>query len=148
MDGVFPAEVVKGLKTVSGTAGPPTQNDASTNPENNPLVTQVAVAGDSGSFALPYTLQTGPIRYGPMPAIGQTKITATAQSMQYPTSSYDLARTLLGSADCVSTQFLPQTAVFTTQENTVGVRFVIVKSADDDRLSRRINPPILRWQGS
>ena len=118
MTGVFPAAVEAGLKTVTGTAGPRTENDIQA-PENNPGAPQAPAAGGTASFALPYALQTGPIRYAPMAPVGQTKIIAKGQSMQYPTSAYTIARTFLGSADCVSTAFEPQTAVFQTRENNV-----------------------------
>lgn len=119
MDGVFPATVTAGLRTVSGTAGPPTENDIQTS-ENNPAASSTAVSvGGSASFALPYSLQTGPIRYAPMPKIGQTSITAKAASMQYPTSAYTVFRTLGGPADCISTVYAPITEYFSTIENTV-----------------------------
>ena len=124
MDGTFPPVVLDGLKTVSGTAGPPTENDIQT-PQNNPAAAPAAPAAASASYALPYTMQTGPIRYAPMPKIGQTSITAKAPSMQYPTSAYDIARTYLGSADCISTAVPAVTEVFSTIENTVSIHLLL-----------------------
>jgi len=63
MTGVFPASVVAGLKTVSGTSGPATVNEIS-NPLNHPDI-RAAPLGGAASFALPYSMQTVSIKiYG------------------------------------------------------------------------------------
>ena len=123
MTGVFTPVIQTGLQTVVGTAGPPTENDVNT-PGAVPAVppaagiSPAAGAALSASIALPYTMQTGPIRYGPMPLIGQQSITAKAPSMRYPTSSYNIAKTYLGPADAQST-LIPQATQFHKIENTV-----------------------------
>lgn len=56
MTGVFPASVIAGLKTVSGTSGPATVNEIQ-QVQNDPAASDTAVGG-AASFALPFTMQT------------------------------------------------------------------------------------------
>lgn len=117
MTGTFPASVTAGLQTVSGTSGPPTSKS------ENSQSTQSASAGltpVSASFALPYTMQTGPIRYAPMPGVGQTKITAKYSGPIYPQSSYNPYSTPGDAANAETTYTLPVTIPLTTLVNTVG----------------------------
>lgn len=83
MTGTFSAAVQAGLAKVSGTDGPATQNQIA-NPQN------AAAAGGSSQFGVPYTMQTGPVRYAPMAARAPTKITAKGNARQFPTSAYSV----------------------------------------------------------
>lgn len=119
MDGTFPPAVTDGLKTVSGTAGPPTENDIQA-----PQVggTASAVAG-AGQYGTPYTAQTGQVRYAPMPPMAQTKITAKNVSPQWPTSSFTVYPAAAGSPNAITTQTLPITFSTVSMENTVSRLF-------------------------
>jgi hypothetical protein len=115
MDGSFPPAVTAGLKTVTGTAGPPT--------ENNIQAPQVggggSVAAGGAQYGTPYTLQTGAIRYAPMPPMPQSKITAKNASPQWPTSAYTVYAAQQGSPNAISTNTAPQTFSTISVENTV-----------------------------
>jgi hypothetical protein len=115
MTGVFPANVQHGLATVSGTAGPATQNNIGAVPAGDAQAT-VAAAGD---FAVPYTLQTGEIRYAPMPPVAPTKITAKRQSRQWPTSAYTVYAAAAGPPNAVTTVTQALTFIVSSVENTV-----------------------------
>jgi len=119
MDGVFPSVVIAGLQTVSGTAGPPTVNDIQ-------AVQQPAAGGGTpaiapGDYAVAYTLQTGPIRYAPMPPMPVTQISAKGQSRQWPTSAYTVYPGPAGSPNAITTNTLAQTFRASSIENTVRV---------------------------
>ena len=120
MDGVFQSVVTAGLETVSGTAGPPTEN-------NIQAVQQPAPGGGgtadiaTGDYAVAYTLQTGPIRYAPMPPMAVTQISAKGQSRQWPTSAYTVYPGPAGSPNAITTNTMAQTFSASSIENTVGV---------------------------
>jgi hypothetical protein len=120
MDGVFSEAVTAGLQTVSGTAGPPTEN-------NVQAVQQPAAGADgtaaiaAGGYTVAYTLQTGPVRYAPMPPLAVTKISAKGQSRQWPTSAYTVYPAPAGSPNAITTNTMPQTFSSSSIENTVGV---------------------------
>ena len=118
MTGTFPASVTQGLRTVSGTAGPADVNNI-----------QAPQAGDTGNTApaqgaseynVPYTLQTGTVRYAPMPPMAQTKITAKNASPQWPTSAYTVYKQIAGTPNAVTTQTAALTFSISSREATVG----------------------------
>jgi hypothetical protein len=115
MTGTFPANVQAGAKAVSGTSGPARINAVAGAGATLP-------AAGTGSFALPWTAQSGPIRYAPMQKYPGTKITAKTKTPLNPTSPYTVATTYLPPPTAISTQTLPVTWSFTQVENTV--RFV------------------------
>lgn len=115
MDGSFPATVITGLKTVTGTAGPPTENDIQA-PQVGGAGT---VAAGAAQYGTPYTAQTGAVRYAPMPPMAQTKITAKNASPQWPTSAYTPYNAAAGSPNAISTNTAPQTFSTVSMENTV-----------------------------
>jgi hypothetical protein len=119
MAGVFPANVVAGLATVSGTDGPATQNNIQS-PQAGNGAQGTAVAG-AGEYGTPYNLQTGQIRYAPMPPMAVTQITAKNPSRQWPTSAYVVYTTNAGSPNAITTNTNPITFVTTSIENTVCV---------------------------
>ena len=119
MDGTFPPVVTAGLKTVTGTAGPPTENDIQA-PQVGATGT---IAAGAAQFGTPYTLQTGQIRFAPMPPMAQTKITAKNASPQFPTSAYTVYATIAGSPNAISTQTAPETFSTVSRENTVSQMF-------------------------
>lgn len=88
MTGTFPANVQAGIKTVSGTNGPPsTAQDAP--------AAAAGAGGAQGDYAVTYTAQTGLIKYAPMQTPPGTKITAKNVKPRYPTSSVSIAKTFL-----------------------------------------------------
>ena len=116
MDGTFNPAVLSGLKTVTGTAGPPTENDIQA-----PQVGGTTAAAGAGQYGTPYTMQTGEIRYAPMPPIAQTKITAKNASPQWPTSAYTVYPGPAGSPNAITTNTQPITFSTVSVENTVGL---------------------------
>lgn len=118
MDGTFPPVVTEGLRTVSGTAGPPTQNDIQA--VQQPGAGGATPAAASGEFTVAYTLQTGLIRYAPMPPMPGTSVTAQGASRQWPTSAYTVYPSPAGTPNAITTMTLSQTFSASSIENTVG----------------------------
>jgi hypothetical protein len=115
MTGVFPDSVVTGLKTVSGTNGPPTENNV------GQAATVVNVnTGAQGSFAIPFAEQTGPFKYASMQKVPPTKITKKTKTPVNPTSPYTIATTFLPPAQTIqSTVTDSVTWSYSQIENTV-----------------------------
>lgn len=115
MTGTFPATVTTGLSGLSGTNGPATENNFAA------AGAKAAAAGGSvvAGATVPYTLQTGPIRYAPMQGKPGTKITAKNASPQYPTSSVTIAHTWLPTPEAVTTQTVSATYSTSSHANTV-----------------------------
>ncbi|KAK5105086.1 Cell wall synthesis protein kre9 precursor [Lithohypha guttulata] len=88
MTGTFPANVQSALSSISGTDGPPTLNQI-TNPAAG-AGAGAAAGAPAGSYSIPYTMQTGPVRYAPMAKVAPSKITAKGNARQYPTSGYNV----------------------------------------------------------
>ncbi|CAF9917451.1 hypothetical protein IMSHALPRED_003584 [Imshaugia aleurites] len=113
MTGVFPATVTTGLSGLTGTNGPATENN---------FVAGANAAGAGGQVAsgatVPYTLQTGAIRYAPMQGKPGTKITAKNASPQYPTSSVSIAKTWLPTPEAITTQTVSATYSTSSHANT------------------------------
>jgi Yeast cell wall synthesis protein KRE9/KNH1 len=129
MTGVFPPAVTAGLKTVSGTDGPDTINQV-TSPQ---VGANPAAPAGAAEFDVPYTMQTGQVKYAPMPMIPGTKITAKNRSPQHPTSAYTVYRTGQGPPNAITTMTDIQTFVVSSREATVcrpTLHFLI----DTDRL--------------
>ena len=123
MTGTFPANVQSALGDISGTAGPATENNVVAS-NQNPQANEGAAAGTvaaTGSYALAYTMQTGAVRYAPMPPLAVTKITANQASMQYPTSAFTIASTYLPAPVAQTTQTQSQTFSTVSIENTVSL---------------------------
>ena len=118
MDGTFPAAVTQGLKTVTGTAGPKDENNIQAPQAGAGAATPAA--GD-GAYDTPYTLQSGTIRYAPMPPMAQTKITAKNASPQWPTSAYTVFQTIAGTPNAATTNTLPITFAASSRENPVSL---------------------------
>ena len=113
MTGTFPPKVEEGIKGVTGTGGPPTQNNVNNN-------ANAGAGGAAGGFSVPYSLQTGLTKYAPMQGRPGTKITAKQASAQYPTSSVNLAKTFLPTPVQVTTMTMSGTyALASSIENTV-----------------------------
>jgi hypothetical protein len=110
MTGSFPASVVTGLQSVTGTDGPPAVNQVA--------ASATAAAGAAG-FDVPYQLQSGLTKYAPMQPVPPTKITAVNTSPQYPSSSVVLATTFLPIASIVTTLTQPNTFAVSSHPNTV-----------------------------
>ena len=115
MTGVFPAAVTTGLKSVSGTDGPDTINQVAS-PQVGGANT---VAAGAPEYDVPYTMQTGQIRYAPMPPMAPTKITAKNRKQQFPSSAYTVFMTEQGPPNAITTQTLVQTFVASSREATV-----------------------------
>ncbi|CAF9934144.1 MAG: hypothetical protein ALECFALPRED_005863 [Alectoria fallacina] len=114
MTGTFPATVTTGLSGLSGTNGPATENNFAAAGAN------AAAAGGSvaAGATVPYTLQTGPIRYAPMQGKPGTKITAKNATPQYPTSSVSIAQTWLPTPEAITTQTVSATYSTSSHANT------------------------------
>jgi len=117
MTGTFSAAVQAGLADVSGTDGPETDNQIA-DPQNAAAPTTVAV--DSASFALPYSMQTGAIRYAPMAVKAPSAITAKGNARQYPTSAWNIwSRSGMAAPDASQTVTNPFTYSVQSMEPTV-----------------------------
>ena len=112
MTGTFPPNVEDGIKKVSGTDGPSTENNINNNAG--------AGAGGAAGASVPYTLQTGLTKYAPMQGKPGTKITAGKASPLYPSSSVVVANTFLPTPVQVTTITMSGTyAPAESIENTV-----------------------------
>lgn len=89
MTGQFSDAVKKGLATVSGTSGPAAINNIVNPPAAAAPAAAPAGVGDP-LYQVAYTMQTGSIRYAPMPSRAPSKITANGSARQYPTSAYTI----------------------------------------------------------
>lgn len=117
LTGTFPASVQAGLRTVTGTAGPVDVNNVQAGAANPPA-NAVPSAGDD-IYNVPYTLQSGTVRYAPMPTKAGTKITAKNPRMQFPTSAYTVYKKVAGPPDAESTITAPETYTVQSVEPTV-----------------------------
>ena len=112
MTGTFPPNVEAGIQGITGTNGPATENNVVNNADP-------AAGAGAENFGQAYSLQTGLTKYAPMQKKPGTKITAKTASMQYPTSSFNIATTALPTPKQVTT--VTQSATYSAQsiENTV-----------------------------
>ena len=114
MTGTFPANVQTGLKGVTGTGGPATENNIDKN------AAAPAAGGQAGGpYAVTYTAQTGLTKYAPMQGKPGTKITAKSPKPQYPTSAFKLAKTFLPTPSQVTTNTVSATYSVSSKENQV-----------------------------
>lgn len=108
------------FKTVTGTAGPATQNNIAgndgSNNNNNP-----AAGANNGAYGVAYSLQTGLTKYAPMQPKPGSKITGKVTGPLYPTSSYFIATTFLPPAKQVTTSTQAITYSVSSRENTVSL---------------------------
>ncbi len=100
MTGVFPVNVITGLKTVSGTDGP------SSTAQEAPAA---GAGGAEGQYAIPYADQTGLIKYAPMLTPPGPQITAKKAKARYPSSSVPIAKTFLPTPKQTTTMTASQT---------------------------------------
>ena len=90
MSGVFPAFALDGLKSVTGTDGPPTENDIGQSQE-----TTDSYPKEKDTFSMAFADQSGPFRYATMQRVPPTKITKKTMKPVNPTSPYTIATTFL-----------------------------------------------------
>jgi hypothetical protein len=114
MTGVFAPAVATALEGVSGTSGPPTVNAIAAAAPN-----AGAGAATGTDSEVPYTAQSGTIRYAPMQPVPPTKITATNTAPLFPTSAVTLATTYLPIPSVVTTITQAQTFSVASHANTV-----------------------------
>lgn len=132
MTGVFPANVIAGISAVTGTSGPDTENNVGA------ANTNTAATAASGSFALAFAMQTGPIRYAPMQSYPGTAITKKTKTPLNPTSPYTIATTFLPpAANIQSTATAAVTWSFSQIENTIAAA-----ATPTDDMQRFLN----RWK--
>jgi hypothetical protein len=120
MTGAFPADpnFQKGLKAISGTTGPTTEDD--TVKPGAGAGAGAGASGAAGDYDVEYTMQTGLTRYAPMQPVPLTKITATGYPKPlYPTSSVQIAKTRLPIPKVQTTITQSQTYSVKSRENTV-----------------------------
>lgn len=115
MTGSFPNNVAAAVTKISGTDGPKTENSA----QANQAAGAGASAGPSGAYAVPYTMQTGSIKYAPMQKPPGTAITAKNPTPLYPTSSVQFASTYLPMPSQITTMTAPLTGSAQSRANTV-----------------------------
>jgi len=115
MTGKFPDSVTAGLKSVTGTDGPPTENNIQSNQQGGGNA-----PGAGGDFGVTYTMQTGAMRYAPMPKIVPSKITAGKNPKPlYPTSAVQFAASFLPIPSQKTTVTQSFTFSVASVENTV-----------------------------
>ena len=142
MTGTFPAAVTAGLKTVTGTAGPATQNNVQSSQNNAAAGADAIPANGASEYSVPYTMQTATIRYAPMPPVAQTKITAKNASPQWPTSAYTVYKTNVGTPNAVTTHTEVFTFSVSSREATVSLQASLSEIlVDMYRLLQLVNPP-------
>lgn len=144
MTGVFPQAVTDGLKTVSGTAGPATQNNVQAVQAGAGGGQATAVAG--GGYGVAYNLQSGQIRYAPMPPMAATKIMVKGQSRQWPTSAYTVYTAPVGSPNAITTNTMSLTFSASSMENTVRCRHLAYLDKQRLILARLLRPDSLLTQ--
>lgn len=133
MTGTFSATIQTELQSVSGTAGPDTINQIV-----DPGSAAGAPAAAAGSFSIPYTMQTGPIRYAPMAKVAPSKITAKGNSMVYPTSDYSVwMRSGMPGPDATQTVTNPFTFSTESMEPTIAVQSVPTADSDMQKFLNR-----------
>lgn len=130
MTGTFPAAVETALSSVSGTAGPPTQNQIAA--ANTPADAGAATP-DAAEYTVAYTMQTGATRFAPMPTRPGTKITNKNPTPQFPTSAYTPWQSVSGPPNAVFTLTLPETDTYSSMEPTVSSRY---QTFSQDMLTR------------
>lgn len=114
MTGTFPPAVQAGLKGLTGTSGPKTENNVDKNAD------PAGGAGKAGGpYSVTYTAQTGLTKYAPMQGKPGTKITAKNPKPQYPTSSVKIAKTMLPTPSVVTTMTVSATYSASSVENQV-----------------------------
>jgi hypothetical protein len=116
MTGTFPAAITTALQSISGTDPPPTVDQYAAQ-----VGAEVSATTAVGSFAVPFSLQTGPTKYAPMLQQPGSKITAKKTAPLYPTSSYELARTPFAPATVATTITQPATGNPSSIANTVRI---------------------------
>lgn len=114
MTGTFPEAVLKGLKDIDGTKGPPTENNVVDAADG-------AAPVDGDQFKMPYTMQTGLTRYAPMQKVPPTKISKKNHTPLYPTSAFNIAKSHLPTPKAQTTMTQSQTFSVKSIENTVSV---------------------------
>ncbi|CAG8962446.1 hypothetical protein HYFRA_00014176 [Hymenoscyphus fraxineus] len=113
MTGTFPANVV--ATGITSTAGPPPVNAIAAAPQDNQPIRE----GVSSDFAIPYTMQTGTVRYAPMQPVPPTKITATNTNPLWPTSAVQFAATFMPIPTIVTTKTQAATFSVSSHPNPV-----------------------------
>lgn len=148
MTGTFPQSVTQGLRRVSGVGGPDTVNNIKAPQAGD--TGNTATAADDSAYDVPYTLQTGTIRYAPMPPMAKTQITAKNASPQFPTSAYTVYHKIAGTPNAITTNTLPLTFSAVSREATVRrpIDIATKLSADPYRLLRLANLPTLLRKSS
>lgn len=108
---VLNAVVKKAATAVTGTAGPPSEDDLS--------AADPTTAAGADEYNVEYTMQTGLTRYAPMQPVPGTKVTATNTKPMFPTSSVPIAKSKLPIPSQVTTLTATQTFSTKSVENTV-----------------------------
>lgn len=117
MTGVFPASVLSGLKSVSGTDGPASVNNVN---QNGGAGADTGAAQQGGGlYATPFADQSGPLLYASMQKVPPTKITKKTMTPINPTSPFTLATTFLPpNTEIQSTVTAPVTWSYSHIEHT------------------------------
>ena len=121
MTGVFPPAIQAAVEGVSGPSDVPDDiNSVVSNQQNaNPGAAAGAAPGATGDYAVPYSMQTGPTRFAPMPPVPSSKITKKKPTPLYPTSAFTIAKTNLPTPVQIWTNTMSGTFSASSVENTV-----------------------------
>jgi hypothetical protein len=83
-----------------------------------------APAADPEDFSIPFSMQTGTIKYAPMPVKAPSKITKKDMNPLYPTSDANILTTAAGAGSVVQTVTQPITYSTVSREATVSISLV------------------------
>jgi hypothetical protein len=111
MTGVFPAQALTGLQSVTGTDGP--------NSVNAIAGAQGPAVAVTGAFDVPFDQQTGLTRYAAMQSYPPTKITKKSKTPLNPKSAWTVATAHLPNPTVQTTVTQPVTWSFSQAEHTV-----------------------------
>lgn len=132
MTGTFDATTEAANEAISGTSGPDTENQVASaagtatgttattaTVDAAAVAAAAAAATQTGEFTVAYSLQTGPVRYAPMPSPPGTSITATNTAPLFPTSAATIATDFLSAASVTMTYSASNTYSVASHTNTV-----------------------------
>lgn len=125
MTGTFPVTVQSALKSISGTAGPATQNQIAAVNDGSSAASGTDAAG---GFGVAYSLQSGPTRYAPMPKQPPTSITMKNPTPLYASSAWTVWTEVGGPPNAQITVTQPVTYIVSSAEPTVSGLYQSVDS--------------------
>lgn len=146
MTGQFDAKIKAALADVSGaTDVPPAENNVANAPKAAAGAGEPSADVGDPKYQVPYTMQTGKIRYAPMPMKAPSKITFKGDARQFPTSAYTIwSRSGMPPPDATQTYTESYTWSVSSMEPTVS--YGRVHQTLDAELTLRCRLPLNRHQ--